>query len=165
MRFIPQTKLGKIFFGVVIIVFLAFLASLALDSYRQYKGEKRVEELANELKRLADLDLQKKTADTIGGKTPQETLELFISAVEKGDYELASKYFVIEKYGEARGELLALEKNNNLNMYLDILKKAKPDGEIENGRFRMRSKLEVGPPDYFIDFILYPSGNWKIEEI
>ncbi len=33
------------------------------------------------------------TADTYGGKTPQETLDLFVDALRKGDVELASKYF------------------------------------------------------------------------
>lgn len=39
-------------------------------------------------------------ADTYGGATPEETLKLFIDALEKKDYELASKYFVVEEQGE-----------------------------------------------------------------
>ncbi len=35
--------------------------------------------------------------DKYGGKTPEETFDMFIAALEKGDVELASKYFVIEK--------------------------------------------------------------------
>jgi hypothetical protein len=34
--------------------------------------------------------------DTYGGKTPQETLNMFIEALEKGDIELASKYFAMD---------------------------------------------------------------------
>ncbi len=34
--------------------------------------------------------------DTYGGKTPEETLQLFITALEKEDIELASKYFMLE---------------------------------------------------------------------
>jgi len=34
--------------------------------------------------------------DTYGGKTPEETLQLFITALEAGDIELASKYFALE---------------------------------------------------------------------
>lgn len=36
------------------------------------------------------------TADTYGGKTPQETLDLFVDALRKGDVELASKYFMLD---------------------------------------------------------------------
>jgi hypothetical protein len=39
-------------------------------------------------------------ADTYGGATPEETLKLFIDALEKKDYELASKYFVVEEQEE-----------------------------------------------------------------
>ncbi|MEX2053272.1 MAG: hypothetical protein WD898_03545 [Candidatus Paceibacterota bacterium] len=35
--------------------------------------------------------------DKFGGKTPEETFDLFIFALEKGDIELASKYFVLNK--------------------------------------------------------------------
>ncbi len=143
--------------AVVIIVFLAFLASLALDSYRQYKGEKRVAELANELKRLADLDLQKKTADTIGGKTPQETLEMFISAVEKGDYELASKYFVIERQ-EAELKSLQISKKENIDNVMGMLRQASKGAFLDENRFFIDEPIAV-------DFIKYPAGNWKIEKI
>ena len=49
-------------------------------------------------------------ADTYGGKTPQETLDMFISAVEKGDYELASKYFVVERQNKELEDLRESEK-------------------------------------------------------
>ncbi|MFH1048535.1 MAG: hypothetical protein V1732_02630 [Patescibacteria group bacterium] len=35
--------------------------------------------------------------DFTGGDTPEETIDLFIEALKKGDYELASKYFIISK--------------------------------------------------------------------
>ncbi|MBL4644551.1 MAG: hypothetical protein JKX80_01660 [Candidatus Pacebacteria bacterium] len=35
--------------------------------------------------------------DTFGGSTPEETLSLFVEALESGEVELASKYFVFEK--------------------------------------------------------------------
>lgn len=37
------------------------------------------------------------TADTYGGKTPQETLDMFVDALKKGDVELASKYFLLDE--------------------------------------------------------------------
>ncbi|TSC96810.1 MAG: hypothetical protein Athens071426_446 [Parcubacteria group bacterium Athens0714_26] len=36
------------------------------------------------------------TEDNYGGKTPQETLNMFIDALKKGDMELAAKYFMID---------------------------------------------------------------------
>lgn len=166
METIKKTsKKGKIFWGAVIFLFAVMILELGWKYYDSWHAQKRVQELAQELERIEQARYDKMAGDTIGGKTPQETLRLFISAVEAGDYELASKYFVTEEQANAEKELLSLKEKNNIVLYLSILKKAEPEGEIKNGRFRMMAKLEIGPPDYLIDFIQYPSGNWKIEKI
>ena len=158
----------KIFTGLVLIVLILIVADFLLpkgwDYYNQWKGEKKIDELVKEIKRIEKENYEQKLADKIGGKTPQETLDLFIQAIEKNDYELASKYFIIEKQEEVKKELLALKEKNNLMLVINFFKNAEPDGNIINGNFRMKSKTNLGP-DYFIRFILYPSGNWKIEEI
>ncbi len=41
--------------------------------------------------------IQLQLNDKIGGDTPEETVDLFIAALKKGDYDLASKYFVIDE--------------------------------------------------------------------
>ncbi|MFA5098969.1 MAG: hypothetical protein WC461_01990 [Candidatus Paceibacterota bacterium] len=38
--------------------------------------------------------------DTYGGKTPEETLKMFIDALKNDDVELASKYFVLDENGK-----------------------------------------------------------------
>src|SRR3990167_283218 len=60
-----------------------------------------------EYHKYQDLLAQKERymADTYGGDTPEETLELFISALKTGDIDLASKYFVLDKQDEWRGKL------------------------------------------------------------
>ena len=40
--------------------------------------------------------------DKYGGVTPEETFNMFIVALEKGDVELASKYFVLNKQEQWR---------------------------------------------------------------
>ena len=57
-------------------------------------------------------------ADTYGGATPQETLDLFVDALRSGDVELASKYF-------------ALEDGASDPKWLDSLQKAKDDGRLD----------------------------------
>src|SRR3989344_3629071 len=162
MTLFKNIKRKKIFFGVGIFFVVVFVFLLIIEGwnyYNQWKGEKRIDELAQELKRLDREDYERKAADKIGGKTPQETLDLFIQAVEKGDYELASKYFVVEKQEEELKSLQNSPKENIKNV-MGLLKQAK----ISKGTY-------LGEDDYFIDepisvdFILYSSGNWKIEEI
>jgi len=52
--------------------------------------------------------------DTYGGATPEETLQLFITALEAEDIELASKYFLPDER-EKTIELLKNEFNVNNN--------------------------------------------------
>lgn len=93
MALFPQTKSAKVFWGVGLFFVALFLFIIGSYYYDQWRGQKRVEELAQALKKWEQDIYDKKAADKIGGKTPQETLQMFIDAVEKGDYELASKYF------------------------------------------------------------------------
>ncbi len=58
-------------------------------------------------------------SDAVGGKTPEETLQLFITALEKGDYDLASKYFVPDKQGEMREALGNWDKAGKMREIID----------------------------------------------
>ena len=157
-------KTKKIILIIIVLIILGITGWLAVDYFLHWRGEKQVEMLAKSLEKYQQDLFNKKAADKIGGKTPQETLQMFIDAVEKGDYELASKYLILENQISTKEELTALKEKNNLESFLNILKNAKSDGNIEGNYFRMKSKTDLGPY-YFISFVLYPSGNWKIEEI
>ena len=91
-----------------IAVFL-FALSYGLLAYEQWKGRQGVENLAKALKQVEEESYKQAMADTYGGKTPQETLQMYIEAVEKGDFELASKYFI---GGYQEKELKSLKNSN-----------------------------------------------------
>ena len=164
----PKRKYWKFvigFFGIIIGVFILYTAGFwAVYYYKQWQGQKAVQELAEALKQAEQEDYERAMADTYGGKTPQETLQMYIDAVEKGDYELASKYFIEKNREEEVNELKVLDSKTNMSWFLNLIKKAIPDGEIVDNFFRMKSKTEEGPY-YFIRFIKYPNDVWKIIEI
>lgn len=61
------------------------------------------------------------TNDTYGGATPEETFDLYLAALKKGDLELASKYFAVNKQQKELEKL----KTTNTDDYikkLDIIK-------------------------------------------
>ncbi|MBU4348466.1 hypothetical protein KJ671_03155 [Patescibacteria group bacterium] len=65
--------------------------------------------------------------DTYGGQTPQETLDLFVEALEKGDMELASKYFMQDDDGsvdEWRKGLLAMN-NEQISGAINLIRKGR----------------------------------------
>ena len=158
MALFLQSKSNKIFWGIGLFFVALFIAVEGYSYYDQWREEKGVEELAQLLTKIEKDAFDKKAADKIGGKTPQETLDLFIKAVESGDYELASKYFVVEKQKEWKENLNTAK---NIDEFLQIIKNTKQsEGEYSEDK----KTYSIYKPTS-IDFILYPSGNWKIEEI
>jgi len=59
--------------------------------------------------------------DAFGGKTPQETYEMFVSALRLSDIELASKYFVFSKQSEKLKEFQEARDKGELQKYIDGL--------------------------------------------
>ena len=153
----------KIIYGVGIF-FAIWAVLIGVISFLEWRDNTKFERSMTKIDKMVE-DREKELAkDTIGGNTPQETLEMFIAAVEAGDYELASKYFVAEKQGE---ELRILNNAPQENIYnlMNILKTA---SEWRSGAgsdsFIMEAKLN-SKPSMFVSFIKYPSDNWKINEI
>ncbi len=158
------------FFGVIIGVFVLYTAGYwAVYYYKQWQGQKAVQKLAEELEKIKKEKYEQAMADTYGGKTPQETLQMFIGAVEKGDYDLASKYF-IEKYQEKELNFLKSLNNDQLNWFLTKMLKGAIKGSIENLGDEEFYTIRVPadkPNTYYavINFSKYPNGIWKIIKI
>lgn len=103
--------------------------------------------------------------DPYGGTTPEETLQLFIDALKVGDVELASKYFVVEKQWEMRGELEVGKQNNNLDFLISFLEKAMHKAQISDNEFRF-TVVEDGFATMSFDLVLNTQTNkWKMSEL
>ena len=142
------------------IVVLVFTALWGLARYERYTGEQQVQRLADAMKQLEQDDYARAMADTYGGKTPKETLQLYISALEKRDFALASQYFIGDnKEKEAR----RWDKTTDarINEVIDLLKQAMNDKEDCN---EIRTGCAFHKP-ILVDFKLYPNGVWKLIEI
>ncbi|KKW47743.1 MAG: hypothetical protein UY99_C0024G0010 [Parcubacteria group bacterium GW2011_GWA1_59_11] len=146
------------FLGILIA---AWLALAIWEGYKIERGRDAVQALADAMKQEQEENYQRAMADTYGGKTPQETLRMYIDAVEKGDYELASKYFVFEHQEKWRSELIEINRVNKIAEFVDPLREAlESTGEYSYDKKQYFYDNPVG-----IDFILYPNGIWKILEI
>lgn len=112
------------------------------------------------------------TLDTYGGKTPQETLDLFVAALKKEDIDLAGKYFLLDENLSREYGLIRLEdiRSKNLlgKMVNDIEKRAKPDinNIIDENDYKFILRADNGKVGARINmqFNKY-SGVWKIESI
>ncbi len=110
--------------------------------------------------------IKSQTPDEYGGKTPQETLDLFVAALRKGDVELASKYFVPDDKGSREKWVSYLnsvkEKNLLTTMADDIATKAKPAGSSYEGSANFKILSSDGIVEIFPQLV-FGGGIWKIE--
>jgi len=94
------------------------------------KYSRQVEENTNKYIEWEKNYTKAMTEDVYGGKTPQETLDMFIDALKKEDVELASKYFMLNSVGQINQE------------WVDGLKKAKEEGKLQE----IAKELETARP-------------------
>ena len=113
-------KMALWFFGIIGVGVVVWLGALYLNPEERAKRDT--------LKYFEDLQAQYES-DTFGGATPEETLQLFITALEAGDIELASKYFLPDEREETV-ELLQNEfdVDKNFDHLVFVLKELKQNG-------------------------------------
>ncbi len=172
----------KILILLIIIIFIVFVylvwftflsqeARLKKEFDRQYKQFLLAKE--NYEKAMKE--------DVYGGKTPEETLKLFIEALKKEDIELASKYFILETNTQSPDYLTRnkwISFLNNLKekkllkrMASDLEINAKPLGPLDKnykdlsyfsfGLFNDEGVIEVKIDMKFNQY----SQVWKIESL
>ncbi len=164
-------KLRRIIISVLVIFFTLFISVYARWWYENYKVEQERQEnfeLAQET--LSRLEEEARN-DTYGGKTPEDTLQLFIEALENEDFDLASKYFVLDVASQTtRAEwkegFEQSRRENRLQQIIDLVLNAKPAGSSIEGYFGFEIRDEDGGlvGDINMNFNEY-SGVWKIQSL
>lgn len=115
-------------------------------------------------------------ADTYGGKTPEETLAMFVDALKRGDIDLASKYFMLDTNTQSPDYLTRrkwedglndLENNNGISNIIPKLENL-PTKVIDDNSgtavFKLLNNEDI--TDTLIDFTFNKySGVWKIESM
>jgi hypothetical protein len=162
-------KFGLIFLGILIIVAGGYFiwngylspsaqyARQANANYQKYLDQQATYESAMK-------------ADTYGGKTPQETLGLFETALKSGDVDLASKYFVLDEDGTSDGKWLKnlneMESSGKLADMINLLTKSTPAGSWMDGKFGFEIRNSEDKLLYDISMTLNKYSNvWKIENM
>ena len=96
-----KTKFWKFVIGFLAIVLLAAGGFFVWNKYFSPQA-KLARQTQENYQKYLDWQAKYEKAmreDTYGGKTPEETLNMFIDALKKGDIELASKYFMLDDDG------------------------------------------------------------------
>ena len=102
--------------------------------------------------------------DTYGGATPEETLALFIAALEKGDIELASKYFLPEDREEILSDIESAEESGRMNQSIERFKDLNLETKNEDRAFFITTDAS-GLVQTQVVLDKNPNGVWKISDI
>lgn len=167
-----MNKFLKISGGIV----LFFLVSLILvGKYAKQIQEYRYNWEAEQFQKLIDQKQAKLDEvmrnDTYGGKTPEETFDLFLDALSKGDVELASKYYdvkVQEKALEGLNKEVAERGNleQSFSYSSDVRKGVKSCVDINTDYGGCVFEFEVERGIESISFSLNKfNQNWKISSL
>lgn len=162
----------KFFLAALGIIMLAELGYLAWNNYlsEDAKSNRAAKENYDAYIKFTNQYETAMKNDTYGGKTPQETLDMFIDALKKGDVELASKYFILQEDGSRDPDILNMlqknKDNESLQNFLIIVQKLVP------------SSVDTGSEDSYVFFVPDSQGmadysmflrrnkysqTWKIE--
>lgn len=110
--------------------------------------------------------------DKYGGKTPEETFDMFIAALEKGNIELASKYFVLNKQEQWKR---TLDEYKTKSLLIDFIKELRDERKnwqksISSNEISISFEYKVlVSKDSIADFngqkVNVPAGNYTNEII
>ncbi len=141
----------KIVYLVLILAALFILITSILAAKVTLEKRKEHRDFDRQTQKL-QADLEKPYREDIyGGKTPEETWGLFLDALKKGDIDLASKYFAVEKQGEMKNRFEESIKLNRLQSSIKIF----------SGEFKKEKDYLQGEKAYF--FIPIKNTNKEIE--
>jgi len=156
---------------VLVVIALAIIGG----GYWWWEGGSDAEEeqdfysyMENEQERL----IEAYKNDTYGGDTPEETWDMFVAALETGDVELASKYFIVEKQEEVARDFAIGKKSGGLGLFLDDFSRIESGDYFKNNTKRYRfvvigteGKWD-GVVEFTYDLVLNEYTNiWKIESL
>ncbi|MDD4931783.1 MAG: hypothetical protein PHG66_06605 [Candidatus Colwellbacteria bacterium] len=151
---------------LVLVCFLTWDKLLSPEARQGREDAKNVEEFFNEI----DMGEKAQRDDTYGGKTPEETMQLFIAALEKEDLELAAKYFLLAEPGVPDPkwieQLKKAKDEKRLNDSINLLREAKFTGESMPGYAGFDILGSDGSVIYGIDLVKNTySSLWKISNM
>jgi len=109
-------------------------------------------------------------SDQYGGETPEETLQLFVEALEARDFELAAKYFVPEEQSKAPSLFAQAQQSGGMEKFIDAHKTGilVPPGGIGSSGIYEIEIYENGSDDAPFRVRLIENeftGKWKIIEL
>lgn len=165
----------RAWFWLLVLILVAL--TVYLRGYFLWQGEQGKYDIRNAVSQGYWDYLQRQSAslekqyreDTYGGATPEETLKLFVQALEDKDYVLASKYFIPEKQNEELSSFPEAEKSGGLAAFVNAYRNGKvvsPKSVGSSGVYEFEV-YETGSTIPFRPRLIENkfTSKWKIEKL
>jgi len=178
---LPERK--KSWYRFTIALFVIFIIAMigiaVFEKYFSPEAKQNEQERLMEqqtLQRVQELETALRN-DTVGGKTPEETLALFLSALKNNDIELAGQYFALNTneqspYYLTRQEwidgLRQKQKENKITEVVSLIEKMVPSKRDTGSQYSVDYVLlnEDRMAEYSMRFQFNKYSNvWKIESM
>ena len=150
----------------VTAVFVALLGWVGLYAVRYFQSQNNPEyKEKEEARKEAERIKKEYESDPYGGNTPEETLSLFIDALQKGDTELAAKYFIIDKQDQWRADLALMKEKNLLGEMVRDLQSAKRGKDISSTYTLFSLGNENNESIGMVSIVKAQNHKWKIQDL
>ena len=176
-RIILRTIAGIFIFGFVVLTGLYFYG-FYLPDINGYLAKREEVAIMSKMALEKRVFLERHQKDIEGGTTPEETFDLFISALKAGNIDLASKYYVPIYQEEAKNSLREeIGKNgdlqNSIKYFVEVRTMGKKEcsnlkGELGGCSFEYIYKLEKDEISFVRgrqERLLFPKGSSASESV
>jgi hypothetical protein len=99
-----KSKLSLILSVIVLVLVGVGLFGANKDRISKYFNDRKAQTIYNEMLAEKNALEEKKKNDFAGGKTPEETTEMYLNALKKGDIYLAKSFYEVEVQPEVLKE-------------------------------------------------------------
>ena len=102
-----------------------------------------------------------------GGKTPQETWDLFVAALERGDTDEAAEYYLPEQQKDMKEAWQGIKDRGSMDVYLNDFSLIEGGDMFPGGdRYEFYTGDIDNGPGFVYVLIKNPiTGVWKIEDL
>lgn len=150
----------KFFVGLVLLMCVGLAVAYGTHFYTRQKAAAQLSEQEQALKEYE----ARYVADTYGGKTPEETLTLFVDALKKNDIDLAVKYVFIDDAVKIKTDLERAKSDGRLSEIIKnfgLLKISSND----NDRAFFSLNNSSSKVQYQVIVKRIPNNTWKIMDL
>ena len=105
-----MTIIKKLIILIIIILLLGIAAWGGQYLWAWYQTK--------DIMKMHDAEIALQMADKYGGDTPEETWNMFLTALRAENFDLASKYFVLKRQEEWKGNLIRTKEAGDLPLLM-----------------------------------------------